>query len=80
MRMVGLFFAGAVGLLRFVNGLFMFISPRKWFEMPSFFPVRGSLTKKTYSSGLGAVEVRIVGLVSMGLVLWVLYDGFLSSH
>lgn len=80
MRIVGLTCAAALGLLLLVNGLFMFLSPRKWFELPSFLPGRGSLTKQKYSDGFGAVQVRITGLVMIGLVLWVLYDGLFSSH
>ncbi len=77
---VGMTFAVVVGLLLLINAAYMLISPKKWFELPSFIRATGTLTKQRYSEGFGAVEVRITGLIMMGIVLWVVYDVLISSH
>jgi hypothetical protein len=70
----------AVGVLLAVNGLFMVLSPRAWFQLPSWIPGRGSLTEKRYGSGLGAIQVRMVGAVSLGVIVWVLHDSLLRPR
>lgn len=74
------FFAGLIGLLMLVNGIFMFISPRAWFRLPSWLRAQGSMTEEKYTSGWGAVQVRLAGIVTVGGLVWILYDMFLSRR
>jgi hypothetical protein len=57
-----------------VIGGFMLISPRAWFQLPAWLAGRGTLTKKRYSTGWGAVQVRVLGGVILGTLLWVIFE------
>ena len=48
-----------------INALVMLVSPRAWLELPEWFPTSGymRLRKAEYSTGVGALQVRIVGLL-----------------
>jgi hypothetical protein len=56
------------------NGLVMLISPRMWFRLPFWMRASGSLRKEKYGSGWGAIEIRIVGAVALGVVIWFVYS------
>jgi hypothetical protein len=57
-----------------VNAGFMLISPRAWFQLPAWLAGRGTLTKKRYSSGWGALQLRVLGGVILGTLLWVIFN------
>ena len=57
-----------------INAAFMLVSPKAWFRLPSWILAKGSMTEKKYASGLGAVQVRITGGLTLGVIGWVLYD------
>jgi hypothetical protein len=65
---------GVVGLVVAVNAAFMLVSPRAWFRLPGWVPGRGALTAKRYSTGIGALEVRVLGLLFLSVLAWLLYD------
>jgi hypothetical protein len=76
---VGAIAAIALASLLVINGAFMLASPRAWFELPDWLAAtRGPLTREKYSSGWGAVQVRLTGAAFLGTVVWVIYDKFLS--
>jgi uncharacterized protein YjeT (DUF2065 family) len=80
MQILGWLTVAAVGVVLVVNGLFMVLSPRAWFRLPSWIPGRGSLTEKRYGSGWGAIPVRLLGAILVGVVVWVLYDSLLRPR
>ena len=80
MQILGWLTVAAVGLVLVVNGLFMVLSPRAWFRLPSWIPGRGSLTEKRYGSGFGAIQVRIVGALFLGVIVRVLYDSLVRPR
>lgn len=63
-----------VGVVMFVNGLFMLTSPKAWFRLPWWIAAHGSLTEEKYGTGWGAIEVRVTGAVMVVAIVWVLYD------
>jgi uncharacterized protein YjeT (DUF2065 family) len=80
MQILGWLTVAAVGVVLVVNGLFMVLSPRAWFRLPSWIPGRGSLTEKRYGSGSGAIHVRMMGALVLGVVAWVLYHSLLRPR
>jgi hypothetical protein len=62
-----------------VNGLIMLISPRIWFKMPFWIRASGSLSKEKYGSGWCAVQIRLLGAIFLGLVIWFVYGAFSGS-
>jgi hypothetical protein len=79
MQTLGRIMAIALGSLLVINGAFMLASPRAWFKLPAWLAAsRGPLTPEKYSSGWGAVQVRLAGAVFLGTVIWVIYDMFFS--
>ncbi len=73
-QIVGWIVAGLVLVSFFVNGLYMLISPRDWFRLPGWFRASGSMRKEKYSSGWGAIQVRVTGLIFAAFVVWIVYD------
>lgn len=55
-----------------INGFCMLISPRAWLHLPEWFPGPGSmrLKKKKYSSGLGSIQVRLMGAIFLSVIFW----------
>jgi hypothetical protein len=80
MQTLGWLTVAAVGVVLVVNGLFMVLSPRAWFRLPSWIPGLGSLTEKRYGGGWGAIQVRLLGAIFVGVVFWVLYDSLLRPR
>ena len=68
-----------LGTVMFVNALFMLVSPRAWFRLPSWIGVRGTLTEEKYASGWGGIQVRSVGAISLGFIAWVLYHSLIRQ-
>jgi len=62
-----------LALLLIINGSFMLVSPRTWFRLPTWLSARGSLTEEKYSTGWGALEVRLTGAAFLAVVVWVIY-------
>ena len=68
----------ALGLLFVTNGAFMLVSPIAWFKLPEWFAPRSAhITPEKYACGW-ALELRLVGLVFLGMPIWVVYDMFFS--
>lgn len=61
-------------LLMLTNGVFMLVSPQAWFRLPPWLCAKGTLTEEKYSRGWGAVEIRVVGAVLVGVLIWVICD------
>ena len=68
-----------LGAVMFVNAIFMLVSPRTWFRLPSWIGVRGTLTEEKYSSGWGGIQVRSAGAISLGFIAWVLYHSLIRQ-
>ena len=77
-RVIGVIVAVTVPTIMAINAVFMVASPRVWFRLPGWIKAQGSLTADKYSSGWGAIQVRITGALILGAIGWVLYDMFLS--
>lgn len=79
MVILGVIVSIAFGLLLMVNGAYLMASPRAWFNLPEWIAPRNSnITPEKYASGLGAIEMRLMGAVFFGLPIWVVYDMFFS--
>jgi uncharacterized protein YjeT (DUF2065 family) len=63
-----------------INGLLMFVSPRAWFRLPRGLKASGSLSAGRYSSGWGAIEVRLAGAAVLGLMVYMFRRIFAGSH
>jgi hypothetical protein len=57
-----------------INGVYMLVSPRAWFRLPAWFRFQGSLRPDRYSSGWGAIQVRLLGFAFVALLLWVAFS------
>jgi|1185.fasta_scaffold112436_3 ABC-type uncharacterized transport system permease subunit len=76
--------AAVCGVLAFINGLYMLVSPRAWFRLPGWMRASGPLAKKDYSTGWGALQIRFLGLLILGFFLGVggsiLFDEFVRHR
>lgn len=57
-----------------INGAVMLVSRCRWFELPSWLAVRGSLSQEKYSYGVGVVQVRALGAIMLAVLIWVCLD------
>jgi len=64
----------AVGVFMTINAAFMLASPRTWFRLPGWLRAQGSLTEDKYSSGWGAIQIRVTGALILTAIAWVLSD------
>ena len=64
----------AVGVVAIFNASYMLLSPRAWFRLPSWLRANGSLTADRYSSGSGAIQVRMTGAILLAAVGWMIWD------
>ena len=69
---------GITAVVMVINAAFMLASPRTWFHLPAWLRAQGSLTEDRFSSGWGAVQIRLTGAAILGLIAWVLYDMLLK--
>jgi hypothetical protein len=69
-RVIGILLLG----LLFLNAGMMLISPKKWFELPSWLRGSGTMTRVRYSSGRGAVEVRVLGGLFLTILGWACFN------
>ena len=77
-KMIGWIIAGGIGVLAILNGTMMLISPKRWFELPDWLAGKGTLSAEKYSRGIGSIQIRILGAVVLGMVLWICYDAFVK--
>lgn len=61
------------------NAVIMLISPRVWFRIPPWIRFSGSLSAEKFSSGSGAIQVRLLGACFLGILFWFMH-GCLSGH
>jgi hypothetical protein len=73
MTIIGTICFGLFGLFMIVDGLFMLISPPAWFRLPRWISGVGKLNPEQHTHGSGAMQIRVLGVIMIGLPLWVLY-------
>ena len=78
MLLIERFIAILFGLAWISNGFLMLVYPQLWFKWSRRLGVQGAMTEERYSSR-GAIEVRALGAVFLGGIVWVIYD-MLFSH
>jgi hypothetical protein len=67
-RYLGWTFAILTLAIMAINAAFMLFSPRLWFRLPSWIRSNARFESEKHGTGLGAVQIRILG----GVVLLVL--------
>jgi hypothetical protein len=70
----------AVLLLMAVIAMYMLVSPRAWFRLPRWFRGSGGLSEKRYSSGSGAIQIRIVGAIGLAITGSMFYAAFIRHR
>lgn len=71
------FMAGTVLIVFFVNGIYMVISPRAWFELPRWLRLQGYMvTRDRYVDGWGGIQSRILGLIILVTIVWIVGSMF----
>lgn len=61
-------------IVSLVSGLVALFSPRRWFELPEYLALRGSLRRTMLDSGWGRLQIRAYGMISVLFMSWM---GFL---
>jgi hypothetical protein len=79
-RITGWCIVVVVGLIMTINSAFMVVSPRIWFRLPSWLRAQGTLTEERYSSGWGAIQIRLTGALILAAIAWVLYESLLARR
>jgi hypothetical protein len=69
-----------IGVYIAVNATFMLVSPSTWFRLPLWIRANGTMSEKKFGSGWRALELRLTGALMLGLIAWVIYDGFLRHR
>jgi hypothetical protein len=64
-----------VGLMLF-NGLVMLVSPRRWFDLPTYVALRGSMRRSMLASLGGRFQVRVLGLMLVAFVVYAVISFF----
>lgn len=59
-----------------VNAFYMLFSPRKWFGLPRWMRVQGMATRSRNADGSGALKLRVLGALIIGVSTWIAYDFF----
>lgn len=72
-------FAAILSLQATINAVFMLSSPRRWFKLPAWLRATGPFTEDKHATGLGAVQIRLVGAVVLAGTAWFGYE-VLSSR
>ena len=70
-QVIGVIFLVVTMLAVTANATLMLISPRIWSRIPEWCRLSGSLTKRKYESGWGAVQVRVLG-ACLAVIVWML--------
>ena len=68
-QVIGLAFATLILGLFLFNGLVMLFSPAKWFALPSYIAVHGSMRPDLFRTTWGRLQVRTVGFVFAGAAI-----------
>lgn len=55
------------------NATLMLFSPRAWFRVPHWIRLSGGLDRAKYSSGGGAIQIRLLGACFLAIMIWFLY-------
>jgi hypothetical protein len=55
------------------NAALMLFSPRIWFRIPHWVRFSGSLSETKYSSGWGAIQIRVLGACFLAIMIWFLH-------
>jgi hypothetical protein len=76
-EVIGVCCAIGVCIAFIVNGSVMLWSPKAWFELPSWIRATGTLRRTKYSTGWGALQVRILGAIFLGAITWMIYEALL---
>jgi hypothetical protein len=79
MQTIGIAVAVLVGVLFFINGLFMLVSPMAWFRLPWWLGAHGTMTERKYATPSGMFQVRIAGVTFLGIVIWVVCNMMFSG-
>ena len=73
-QIIGWCSAILVALLLTINAAYMLVSPRAWFRLSDWLRAQGTLTEDKYTTGWGAIQVRLTGALTLAGIAWVLYD------
>jgi hypothetical protein len=73
-EVIGVCCAIFVGVMVIVNASVMLWSPKAWFALPSWIRATGTLRRNKYSTGWGALQVRILGAIFLGVLTWMIYE------
>lgn len=73
-RVFGWTMFALVVIVMTINASFMVVSPRAWFRLPGWLRAQGTLTQDKYSTGSGAVQLRIAGVLILTSLAWVGYE------
>lgn len=76
---IGRVMAIIVVALLLINGFVVLVSPVRWFSLPQWLGLQGSLTATNYLRGFGALQVRILGGIVILSILWMAYELFLAQ-
>lgn len=57
-----------------INAAYMLVSPQAWYRLPSWLRLNGSLTEDRYSTGWGAIQIRLTGAMILAAIAWVICD------
>ena len=78
--LVGGVCAGLAMVLTLINGTVMLLSPRRFFALPRWLRAQGTLTESRYSSGFGALQLRLLGAILVGGIVWLLFHVWAQTH
>lgn len=74
MRLVGIIVAATFVVLIFFTGLVMLVSPRRWFELPSYLAFRGTIRESMLETRAGRLQIRVLGLLLVLFTSWMSYS------
>jgi hypothetical protein len=65
----------------FFNGVVMLVSPARWFTLPPYIALRGSLREEDYAATrCGRFQIRTLGLILTGGTGWMIVSFFGIPH
>src|SRR5579859_2523714 len=80
-KMIGLFLIPLLLGVGFFNGVVMVISPVRWFMLPRYIALRGTLRQHTYTaSRAGRLQIRAVGLIFASATGWMMLSFFVTPY
>jgi hypothetical protein len=71
---IGLALVIAVVLMVLANGVMLLISPSRWFSMPAWIRLQGTITRSRYSGWVGELPLRLFGAELIAAILWAGYE------